>query len=538
MLITLMMFLTILNTNVEASTPDAPNIKTIKQLKKGDTILFSGIEWVVLEPTTGTIITRRPLTNLGLGIADATIPRSGYIANIEDLLNVTFYNKLHAEDREMLVTKDTWNENIYQYSYYYYSSNPVSETNKINTKPLKLFLPNLKDFNNHLYSLFYIDAYLGGDNYRFYMHTLDKANCNPYSWQEPRIEPILMGAEGTHNGSQTSLSMAQTMAYLYLSEYRRSYIYPKAFIDTNAKVFTNNTNDIVVVGGSVKLNGSKGVTNKFYYYDRYESISTIPIQTHGFYWASGTTQYWDKILEDRHLNNYEEYGDSINKAAQLRNQYVAQLNTIHTVNAVSISRRSYTPSGPRNRTGGEKFYLEVWLGTDSGYYNDNEWIYHTLEAYGFSYGYSGSPTFARGQLVGTYFLGQDKNYPINGVHTDGYWYVRKSEANIDGLGEVSVDSLSVELKKDIMPIVVVTVNKPFDEVLQGRGYIANLAKFNNANGNYTVYRQNNDYINVKGTFTSTGVYFTSVTDTNGKVGYILFNVIPNPVQGSASGVSF
>lgn len=71
----------------------------------------------------------------------------------------------------------------------------------------------------------------------------------------------------------------------------------------------------------------------------------------------------------------------------------------------------------------------------------------------------------------------------NDIHTDSYWYVRRGEAKIDGFGKIDIDLISININHNIMPVINVVVKKIFDEVIQGKGYIANLISITRADGN-------------------------------------------------------
>lgn len=132
----------------------------------------------------------------------------------------------------------------------------------------------------------------------------------------------------------------------------------------------------------------------------------------------------------------------------------------------------------------------------------------------------------------------DGSYPVDGFHRDGYWYVRKEKLDLEGFGEINIENLSPELRKDIMPLINVVVNKNFDEVVQGRGYMGNYVTARIPDGEVTITRQNDKYIRVKGKFTAKGVKFIDTVNSQGKSAYFLFNVMDEPNMTSLTGITF
>lgn len=92
-----------------------------------------------------------------------------------------------------------------------------------------------------------------------------------------------------------------------------------------------------------------------------------------------------------------------------------------------------------------------------------------------------------------------------------------------------------------MPVLNVTVNKNFDEVVQGRGYLGNTSGSVSGklpNGEFSIVKQDERYVKVRGKFTSTGVKFAEAVGKDGKSAYFLFNVMDDPSPTSAKGVVF
>lgn len=133
---------------------------------------------------------------------------------------------------------------------------------------------------------------------------------------------------------------------------------------------------------------------------------------------------------------------------------------------------------------------------------------------------------------------KDGEYPNNGVHEDGYWYVKDKIINMDNLGPVDIKSLSDDLKKDITPSITVVKGKEFIEVVSGRGYMGNLAKYTSGSNSYILTRNSINYVTLRGTFNTLGVNYTTLTDSLGNKATFLFNVIDDPAHGSARGVKF
>lgn len=479
-----------LSANVEAATPDAPNFKTISSLWKGDSVFFANMEWIVLNPSTGKLITREPFK------------QSAEYDTYEDLLlylNSTFFNTLQQKDRDLILTK---------------TENGITA---------RVFLPSgdeLKNLNEKAKYLLTSDDYscvlikgesggIGSYRYRYQIRKYDRDESDYDAFRYNHF-------------------------YAYWDEDINSISYswyklnPTVYIDPKTKVIDNSDKEGIslVIGGKFNLDSPKGVTNKFYFYDRYLLETKFDAKEGedknvGFVRWGGTEStienYFSTILqpcysEYEFINN--RYGPITSREGNLRWD-----RELYYISSNGTEKTKYGWRDNVHYTNGDRVYWHY-----------KYWSKRLCVAIY-------NPT--KGSQAGSYFLGKDNQYPINGAHTDGYWYVRREEADMDGLGEVTIDNLSEELKHDIMPVINVEVGENFNEVVPGRTYITDGSTSNGVILNQWTTNEGNKYITLTGKFNTEGVRLVTIPDKNdsSKKVYFLFNVIKTPVAPSARGIT-
>lgn len=313
------------------------------------------------------------------------------------------------------------------------------------------------------------------------------------------------------------------------------------------------------------MNKVEAATEEFYFYDKYVILNMYSDEAP-----------WELVEAGKYLGStgwfyesYNEKGGWISKAPRAFQggylRYVLSINenkynTAGEVTCDNVTRHSpdYKYKYEYNVNVGSIFFRKEtydnliykyqvtniengWRGW--GYYapNGEEFGVDGRHYFGNVYKKDPSKNYKKDYkiLIQANIKASDGTYPDDGPHSDGYWYMKRGKVNDEIINqEVDIDNLSLELKKDIMPVLNVVVNKNFDEVVQGRGYIANLTKFSDSKGNFTIYRQNSDYIRINGIFYTKGIYYIPVTDSNGKQVHFLFNVIDDPVPASAKKITF
>lgn len=485
---------------VQASTPDSPNLKTLSSLPRGTSIFFANIEWVLINPSRGELITRKSIFDLPLGLSKSGWSVESYDRS-SDFLKNDFYNKLDPEDRRLITIRP----NLLTYE-------ELKELD-VNTKNLITTESNIA-----------IKTYSG--EIRYYHYYAYASADDDYAEER---------------GNYYTRRIETTRLY-YEIDIERSYsdVKPAICISPSTKVFFNEDEDIgLVLGGKYNLSSPKGTTNKFYFYDRY-AIEPKYGAIEGTYkfidFISAWHDYRDgTTFEDavkRYKSNY--YNTPFYNVSNFNGKYYANgpglidRDILDSYTLRNFNIYNFSSNGTSAYRSG---YPGGGYSTIYGYYDYWSGLYWTKRVCMSLQGIN------KGQQVGSYFLGKDNQYPINGPHTDGYWYIRREEANIEGIGEIDIENFSNRLKQDIMPLINVVVGKEFDEVVQGRTYLNNGTTIRHKDGTLSITKQGEGHIRLKGKFDETGVKLLKTYIGNLEA-YFLINVMENPVTPSARGVIF